>query len=104
MNGDSDLDRFWDTASKALLWCFVFSVAVLLLWFALIALCGDWVYHWHSKFFDLTREQFNGFHYSSMGLLKLEAFTLFLFPFIGIRLARRGRGKGGAGNPHVVPH
>jgi Family of unknown function (DUF6868) len=92
MKGNSDLDRFWDTAAGALLWCFVFSVAVLLCWFALIALCGGWVYEWHSKFSDITREQFNLAHYAGMGLMKLGAFTLFLFPFIGIKLARRKRG------------
>ena len=91
MDSANDLDRFWDTAAGVLLWCFVFSIAVLLLWWVLLVLFGNWVYAVHTYFFEISRNQFDVVHYAGMALLKIGAFGLFLFPFLGIKLVQRKR-------------
>jgi len=49
------------------------------------------VYRIHSFLFDLTQEQLAVIHYCGIGLVKIEAFTLFLFPYIAIQLVLRRR-------------
>ena len=43
-------------------------------------------YEIHSKWFSLTRHEFDVIYYCGTGLLKLCVFLLFLFPCIAIRL------------------
>jgi hypothetical protein len=75
--------------AKVLLRCFLLGLALLLLWFVMVWLFGDFVYRVHSYFFDITWGQFETIHYAGMMALKLVIFTFFLLPYIAIRLVLR---------------
>ena len=91
MNGSMDVDDLLDAVSKMLLWCFVLCVGLILLWFGMLACCGDFVYRMHGLFFDMPRSSFDLIHYCGMTLTKLCAFVFALFPYVGIRLVLRAR-------------
>ncbi len=78
-----------DRLSWVFLWCFVLTLALLLLWFAVFMLAGGWVYALHAEFFDLDWYDINQIFYAGMAALKIVAFVFFLFPFIAIRLVIR---------------
>ncbi|MEO0529266.1 MAG: DUF6868 family protein [Planctomycetota bacterium] len=59
--------------------------------FQLIALAmavglHDWAYSMHSKLFALTPEQFDLFCYGFLGVMKTLGLTLFLCPWIALKL------------------
>jgi hypothetical protein len=83
--------EFLNAVSKILLWSFGLNLVILLGWFLLLLLAGDLVYDWHSRFFQISREQFDAIHYLAMSLTKVAVFGLFLFPYVGIRLVLRER-------------
>jgi len=79
----------------AILWrCFVFCVALLLLWFLLFLLAGDLVYSIHSRFFELSRRDFDLMNYCGMAFLKIGGIAFFLFPWIAIQWVIRKAEKG----------
>ncbi len=81
------------TVGEVLLWCLIFSVAMLALWFGIIALAGDFVFRWHRVFHEaLTREHFALVHYAGMAGFKVAAVTLFGFPYVAIRIVLRKKG------------
>ena len=91
MNQTNDIETNFEIAARALLWCFGLSILVLVFWFGMIALLGDTVYGFHSKFSPISRPQFDVVHYAGMALFKIGAFGLFLFPYVGIRMALKAR-------------
>jgi len=68
------------------LWCFVLSICLLLLWLLFYLLAGNCVYGVHSRFFDITRHEFEVVGYCGSGLVKIAAFLFFLFPYVAIKL------------------
>ena len=93
MDGPNGRDGALRTTSEVLIWCFAFSMGMLLVWFGFVALAGDWVYSVHSCFFDISREHFALTHYLGMAFWKVGAFMLFLFPALAVRLVLRKRGR-----------
>jgi hypothetical protein len=89
MNQPQDRNDVLQTVATVLLWCFGLGLAVLLFWFGVIVLAGDFVYEVHSVFFDISREHFEAIHYLSITLVKTAVFMLFLFPYVGIRMAMK---------------
>ena len=69
---------------EVLMWCTIINAVMLLVWFAMFALAGDWIYRCHSKWFPLPRETFNAIHYSGMALFKLAIFVFNLVPFLAL--------------------
>jgi hypothetical protein len=67
-----------------LLFCFVINYGILLLWFLCFFLTHDWLYHWHAKWFRLSREQFNVLHYGGMAIFKIGILLFNLTPFIAL--------------------
>lgn len=80
------LDDALRTVADVLLWCFILSVALLVLWFCIIVLAGGPVYRLHCLFFEISRRHFALVHYGGMGLAKVGAVSLFLFPYVAIRI------------------
>lgn len=70
----------------ALGWCGVINIGLLTWWVLFIMCAGDFVYRMHSKFFPLTREQFNGIHYSGIVIFKLAIFMLNIVPYLALRI------------------
>ena len=78
-----------DAVAGVFLRCFVLAVCLLLFSFVFYLLAADWAYCIHSKWFDITRHDFDLMNYYGMGLIKIVSFLFFLFPFISIKLMLR---------------
>ena len=78
-----------------LLRCFVYSFGLLLIWFGMFVVIGDWAYAVHSKMFDITRHDFELMNYGGMVLVKLILFVGFLIPYLAVRFAA-GKQRSGA--------
>ena len=65
-----------------LLWCTIINYGILLLWFLFFALAHDWIYGFHSRWFRLSREQFDAIHYAGMAVFKIGIILFNLVPFV----------------------
>jgi hypothetical protein len=91
MNKD-DSDNSLLRLSDIFLWCFIFSYALLLSWFALFLFAGDWLYSISAQLFEISRRDYILVNYWGMAFTKICAIIFFLFPFISIRIVlRKGR-------------
>ena len=88
MNADEMSNRL-DAVAEILLRCFLFSFAILIVWFMSYVVGGDWIYGIHSKWFDLSKHEFALMNYYGMALLKLCAIVFFLLPYGSIKLMLR---------------
>ena len=90
MNETCEIKNMLDVSSKVLLRCFILGMVFLVLWLVLLAFGADWVYTCHSRWFTfLSREQFDAIHYGGMAIFKMFVFSVFLIPYISIRLVSR---------------
>jgi NADH:ubiquinone oxidoreductase subunit 6 (subunit J) len=80
-----------EAGSRILLGAFFLGMALLLLWFGVVMLLGDFVYAVHSAFFKISRAQFDAIHYAGMALTKIMLFLLFLFPYLATRWVLKKR-------------
>ena len=78
-----------DAVAGILLRCFVLSVCLLLLSFFFFLVGGNWAYSIHSRWFEISRLDFDLMLYYWMGLIKAVSFLFFLLPFISIKLILR---------------
>jgi hypothetical protein len=69
-----------------LLWSTLINWGILLLWFFMIVFARDWVYRLHTRWFRLSREDFDKLHYGLMGGFKLLIFFFNLVPYIALRI------------------
>lgn len=82
-----------NSLSIILIRCFFLSFALLLLWFVFYLLAGDLVYSIHSKWFELSRHDYDLLFYYGMAFIKTCAILFFLFPYLAIRLVLRKNEK-----------
>jgi hypothetical protein len=78
-----------DAVAGIFIRCFFLSVGILLFWFVFYLLAGNWAYSIHSKWFELSRHEFDLMWYYGMAFFKLCAFLFFLFPYLAIKLVLR---------------
>lgn len=71
---------------KVLGWCAVLNLALLLYWFLMIALARNWVYRMHSRWSDISLEQFNATHYKGMVYFKIAIFFFNVMPYLAMRI------------------
>lgn len=87
--GDMDVQMLKDVFFR----CFLYGMILLLIWFLMYLLLGDWIYSVHSSIFDLSRRHFDKMHYSGMVRLKMTIFVFFLIPYLAVTVSTRKRGK-----------
>ncbi len=85
MNKDEQ-NNLLDAVASVFIRCFFLSVGILLFWFVFYLLAGNWAYSIHSKWFELSRHDFDLMCYYGMAFVKLCAFLFFLFPYLAIKL------------------
>jgi len=73
-----------ETVKDLLLWCGVINYGILLFWAGIFIFAHDWIYGIHSRWFNLTPEQFDMLNYSMMGIYKLMIFIFNLVPFFAL--------------------
>ena len=91
MNAEAGLDEKLDVVAGVLIRCFFMGMVCMTIWFVAFVTVADWAYALHSKFFPITREQFNLVHYTGVLVLKVAVFGLFLLPYIGIKRVQKKR-------------
>lgn len=68
-------------------WCTVINFAFLLCWGAILILARDRVYRIHRRWFNLSDDQFDAFHYRAIALYKLLLLMFNLVPYLALRIA-----------------
>ena len=71
---------------KALAWCAVINLGLLLWWFLFLILAHDWTYRFHTKWFKLSVEEFDTIHYKCMALFKISILVFNLVPYFALRI------------------
>ncbi|QQL44288.1 DUF6868 family protein [Sulfuriroseicoccus oceanibius] len=74
--------------SPLLGWCAIINLGLLLWWWIAFLIAKDTIYKIHTRWFALTRPQFEAIHYCGMGLLKLANLCLFITPWIALQIIR----------------
>jgi hypothetical protein len=67
-------------------WCTLINLGLLLWWFLFISLAYDWVYKFHSKWFNLSSEKFDAIHYTGMAIFEIGIFLFNLVPYLALRI------------------
>ena len=70
---------------------FLISYAVLLLWFLVSLFAPDCLYGLNTKWFALSRHEFDVVNYGGMAFLKIINLVFFLSPYLAIKLWLRKR-------------
>ena len=73
--------------SRVLLWCIIFDVCFLLIWFLMFLSARNWIYRMHTRWFKISEEQFDSIHYAGMAIFKLATWVFFIIPYLAIRIA-----------------
>ena len=73
-----------ETLTGFLMWCTVINGALLLLWTGACAFIPDTVYRLQSRWFPISRDQYNLVMYSYLGLFKLMFLVFNLVPFAAL--------------------
>ena len=87
------VDDALDAAAQILIRCTIMGVAVLLIWWGVLELAGDFAYTAHSRIAPMSKEQFEIIHYVGILMTKAAVSLLFFFPYIALRLVIRKRKK-----------
>ena len=86
---NDEQNKLLDVLAGVFLRCFVLAVCLLLFSFVFYLLAGDWAYSIHSRWFQLTRHDFDLMYYYVMAFMKIASFLFFLLPYVSIKLILR---------------
>ena len=67
-------------------WCSVIDIGLLLCWYLFFTFAHDWMYRFHTKWFNLSVDTFDAIHYSGMALFKIGIFLFNLGPYLALRI------------------
>lgn len=67
-------------------WCTLINLALLVWWLLFIVFAHDWTYRMHTRWFGISREQFDAIHYRLMGLFKMGVLFFNLVPYLALRI------------------
>jgi hypothetical protein len=60
------------------------DMGLLLWWFVSFTLAHDWIYRFHSKWFNLSVDRFDTIHYAGMTFFKIGLFLFKLVPYFAL--------------------
>jgi hypothetical protein len=69
-----------------LLWCTVINYGILLVWFLVFVFAHDWIQRIHSRWFRLSRDQFDTVHYAGMSIFKIGIILFNLVPLVALSI------------------
>jgi hypothetical protein len=75
-----------DVTRNVLLWCTVLNYGILLVWFLAFVFAHDVMLQIHSRWFHLSREQFDTIHYAGMSVFKIGIMLFNLVPFVALTI------------------
>jgi hypothetical protein len=73
--------------------CFLLAVGLLMIWFFMYLAAGDLAYSIHAKLFNIDRSLFESMNYYGMAIFKMLSWTLFLIPYIALKIMGKGKGQ-----------
>jgi hypothetical protein len=74
-----------------LVWCAAINYAVLLWWFLVFRFAHDWIYRLHTRWFQISVEQFDAIHYAGMAVYKIGILLFVLVPWVALAIIARRR-------------
>lgn len=69
-----------------LIWCAVVNYAILIVWFVVLVAGKGKIHKIHSRWFQLTNEQFDGYMYQGMAVYKILVLVFNVAPFIALKI------------------
>ncbi len=75
-----------ETVRRALGWCTIINIGLLLLWWLFFLLAPDFVRRVHGYWFKIPAETFGLINYAGMGLYKMGVFMFNLVPYVALRI------------------
>ena len=90
-NPQADLRENRDVLAAILIRCFLGGMVLLVVWFAMFVIAGDWIYQVHSRWLQIPRQTFDAIHYAGMAITKIAIILFFLLPWIAIKLTSQKR-------------
>jgi hypothetical protein len=86
MNAQANDNKLFETLAQVLIRCFLAGAVLLMIWFIAFVALGDSMYALHTKWFSISRTQFELVNYSAMAATKIGILVLFLIPYVCLRL------------------
>ena len=68
------------------MWCSIINIGLLLVTFAIITLAKEWVYKMHSRWFNISKENFDLVLYCFIGFYKLLVWVFCIIPWIALSI------------------
>jgi hypothetical protein len=84
-----ELNNMLDAVAGVCLRCFALAVCLMLFSFVFYLVAADCAYSIHSRWFEITRPNFELMYYCWMAFMKIVSFLFFLIPYIAIKLMLR---------------
>ena len=75
-----------ETMRAVLGWCSIINIGLLLWWSLILIFAHDWVYRFHSKWYNIPVEKFDAIHYSGIAFFKILIFVFNLAPYLALRI------------------
>jgi hypothetical protein len=69
---------------KFLIACTVINYITLLIWFGVFSMAHSWLYGLHSRWFNISPENFDLLHYSGMAVYKIGVLSFNIAPLLAI--------------------
>jgi hypothetical protein len=66
-------------------WSTLLNMGFLLYWWIMLIIAHNWVYRFHTRWFQLSRETFDAIHYAAMAFYKISIFLFNLVPYVALR-------------------
>ena len=68
------------------MWCSIINVVLLMLMFFIITTAKEWTYKIHSRWFNISKENFDLVLYCFLGLYKLLVWIFCIIPWIALSI------------------
>jgi hypothetical protein len=75
-----------DQLQTFLIYCTVFNLLVVSLWFSLFNFAHDSIYKLHLRWFQISVAQFDGLHYTGIMIYKISIYFFNIAPLISLWL------------------
>ena len=72
--------------TKVLAWCTTINLALLILWAIVFRTSRDWIFRFHSKWYNLSADQFNAINYGAIAFYKIIFLVFNLIPYLALRI------------------
>ncbi|HEY5701995.1 MAG TPA: hypothetical protein VIV20_00825 [Gammaproteobacteria bacterium] len=69
-----------------LAWCALTNIILYLWWVLTFIYAHDWMFRFHSRWFNLTQDRFDSIHYAGIAFYKILIIFFNLIPYLVLRI------------------